>query len=305
VFKEAVNKKLKADLSSLAKRFVWVAAGEDATVIPSHDLQKMNLGGGTLYLAESANCINTLGTFEIAGNGTGDVFSLLQNRTQRFVKSKSGFTSIHTGETVEASTPNDLMKKLLVPDGYKAKVIFGQGGLLYVRAVKKQKRTSMTLAEHRDMAKNVGQMLVHTLGLPAELATAIVAAMQHHDDGKGHWLWQLAARGTSDGEPLAKTGGAFHNPILLGGMRHELVSVLNNGLSDLEKWLIASHHGRCRTVFEKRAYDPDRLVESDELNRQLPFVLESLQKQHGLWGLSYLEAVVRAADINAENELDA
>lgn len=305
VFKEAINKKVKTELASIAKNFVWVGAGEDATVISADELKKMYLSGGTLYLHESANCINNLGTFEIGGDGIGDVFSLLQNRTQRFVKATGGFRSIETDEIIEARTPNELVKKLPVPDGYKAKIIFGQGGLFYVRAVKKQKRTIMTLAEHMDAAKNVGQMLVQTLGLAAELAAAIVTAMQHHDDGKAHWLWQLAARGTSDGEPLAKIGGAFHNPLLLGGMRHELVSVLDNGLGDLEKWLIASHHGRCRTVFEKQAYDPDRLAESDALNQQLPFVLESLQRHHGLWGLSYLEAVVRAADINAENELDA
>jgi CRISPR-associated helicase Cas3 len=264
----------------------------------------MNLAGGMLYLPESANCINTLGTFEVGGNGLGDIFALLQNRTRRLIKSAGEFTSLDTREVIEAATVKDLLQKLPAEIGYKAKVIFSQGGLLYIRAVKKKKKLSMTLAEHSRAAKTTAEVLTTALGLPANVATAIVTSSFHHDDGKAHWLWQLAARGSSEGEPVGKTGTGFYNPMLLGGMRHELVSVLNDKLSDLEMWLIVSHHGRCRTVFDKRAYDPDRLLESDALNHRLPFVLQALQTTHGLWGLSHLEAVVRAADMNAEGDIE-
>jgi CRISPR-associated endonuclease/helicase Cas3 len=305
IFKEPVNKQLRAELASLANSFVWVGAGEDARIISADELDRMYLAGGTLYLPESADCITPLGTFEVGGGGTGDIFGILQSRMQRFIRSAGGFTSLGSGEFIDTTNVKELLKKLPAEVGYKAKVIFSQGGLLYVRTVKRGKTLSMTLADHSEAAKATALALVNALGLPADVANEIVNSSFHHDDGKAHWLWQLAARGSSEGEPLAKTDGAFHNPSLLNGMRHELVSVLNGELSDLEMWLIASHHGRCRTVFEKKAHDPDRLGESDELNEKLPFILHGLQAANGLWGLSYLEAVVRAADINAESDVEA
>ena len=305
LFKESPNRQIRADLASLAKKLVWVGAGEDARIISADELEKLYLGGGTLYLPESADCITPLGTFEVGGGGIGDIFGVLQNRTKRFVKSAGGFTSLDSGETIGAASVKDLLKQLPAEVGYKAKVIFSQDGLLYVRAVKREKTLSMTLADHSSAAKAAAHAIVTALVLPPDIAEEIVNSSLHHDDGKAHWLWQLAARGTSEGEPLAKTDGAFHNPSLLNGMRHELVSVLNGKLTDLEMWLIASHHGRCRTVFEKKAYDPDRFHESDELNQKFPFILQSLQAIHGLWGLSYLEAFVRAADINAESEAES
>jgi hypothetical protein len=49
-----------------------------------------------------------------------------------------------------------------------------------------------------------------------------------------------------------------------------------------------------------KAYDPDRLSESETLNMLLPTWLDELHESYGVWGLAYLESVVKACDINAE-----
>jgi CRISPR-associated endonuclease/helicase Cas3 len=158
----------------------------------------------------------------------------------------------------------------------------------------------MLLKDHSEEAKSVAKQIVAKLGLSPELTHALTEAGFHHDDGKAHPLWQLALRGTNAGEPLAKQG-YFSKPKLLGGLRHELVSALNNtSLGELAIWLILSHHGRCRPFLPVKAYDPDRPKESTELNARVPFMLEHLSRKYGLWGLAYLEAIVRGVDIQSE-----
>jgi CRISPR-associated endonuclease/helicase Cas3 len=133
-----------------------------------------------------------------------------------------------------------------------------------------------------------------------KVRNAVISAAAEHDTGKKHPLWQLGFTGTTAGEPLAKNY-TFVNPLLLNGLRHELVSALYNPeLSPLDKLLVLSHHGRCRPFFPEKAYDPDALTESAELNATLPTLLWEMNEQHGVWGLAWLEAVIRAIDINAE-----
>ena len=69
----------------------------------------------------------------------------------------------------------------------------------------------------------------------------------------------------------------------------------------LVKHLVGSHHGHGRPRFPV-APDPG-------LWRQLggwATQFESLQQQHGWWGLAYLEALVRLADwqVSAEEQTD-
>jgi CRISPR-associated endonuclease/helicase Cas3 len=151
------------------------------------------------------------------------------------------------------------------------------------------------------MAASTAESITKALRLAQAEAAAIVEAARHHDDGKAHPLWQVALRGSHEGEPLAKSP-YFVNPKLLAGMRHELISALMDTLSDLARWLVASHHGRCRPFFPKRSYDPDRIKESAVFNANLPFLFDRLQKAYGYWGLAYLEAVFRGIDIQSEEQ---
>ncbi|HKV79933.1 MAG TPA: type I-U CRISPR-associated helicase/endonuclease Cas3 [Candidatus Sulfotelmatobacter sp.] len=281
--------------------FLFISKTGDVMILEQAAINPRALVGGTLFLPESSKPINAQGLFEPHGDGEGDVFSKVQNTVIRFIQfDDQTFTSLETGETVSAVNVEKLAKAIPAPAGMKSKVVFNAGGLVYVKAMKRPVGGKMTCREHTECATGHAQKLTHSLALSDELAAAIVNAATHHDDGKTHDLWQLAFRGTTTGEALAKNY-VFRNPALLNGLRHELVSALyNRNLSPLEKWLVVSHHGRCRSHFPETAYDRDMTTESAELNEHLPVLLADLNFEHGVWGLAYLEAVVRAVDINAE-----
>jgi CRISPR-associated helicase Cas3 len=219
----------------------------------------------------------------------------------RFIKgSNDEWISLETGETTVAATAEKLRTTIKVLAGMRAKVAFNDAGLVYIKARKKLVGGKMSCKEHSSRATDYAQRLTQPLCLSTEISAAVVEAATAHDTGKEHPLWQLGFKGSTSGEPLAKNH-IFHNPALLNGLRHELVSVLYNPqLSPLAKWLVVSHHGRCRPMFEERAYDPDAPNDSAALNARLPDLLATLNCEYGVWGLAYLEAVIRAVDINAE-----
>ncbi len=259
------------------------------------------LAGGTVFLPESAKLINLQGLCEVDGDGEGDIFSKVQSAVTRFVQTRDDeWVSLDTGESVVAETADKLLRAVSVQKGMKARIIFNSAGLIYIKTQKKILGGKMPLREHLARAKEYAQQLNAAIGFPPEIATAVVDAARTHDDGKAHPLWQLAFRGATTGEPLAKNF-KFVNPFLLNGMRHELVSALQNPeLSPLATWLVVSHHGRCRPIFGPDAYAPDAVEASANLNVHLPELLSSLNQQYGVWGLAYLEAIIRAVDMNAE-----
>jgi CRISPR-associated endonuclease/helicase Cas3 len=299
LFKEPVTKSLLGELRLLLgdRQFLFVSVtGEPAVLNPSqlgYDIRE-----GTLYLPDTCKCIDERGMFSPGGTGAGDVFGQVQKEYRRFVAAGTEFTSLDTGERFQGKL-KELLKTISVERDFKAKVIFNACGLLYVKTVEKQKRVKMTLKDHSAMAAATAEKIIAALKLNQEDAGAIIDAAREHDEGKAHPLWQTALRGTDAGEALAKLQ-YFYNPKLLAGMRHELVSGLDSDLSDLTLWLVVSHHGRCRPSFPTKAYDPNRLEESAKLNGKLPFIFEKLTKQYGYWGLAYLEALLRASDIQSE-----
>jgi CRISPR-associated endonuclease/helicase Cas3 len=291
---------LKKILSGRGEMLFVSATGEARRIDFGKDhLDLYKLVAGTLYIPEEFNLIDTRGMFSSEGGGRGDIFADVQDKYRRFVRINNGFLCLDTGETIEAETMKELVKAIKAPVGFKPKALFVAESLVYIKLVESKRTVKMTLDTHKDKARETAQEMLRVLSLP--MYDSVLNSAVHHDDGKAHWLWQLASRGTrANGELLAKVG-YFNDPLLLGGMRHELVSVLNNPeLNDLEKWLILSHHGRCRPFFEDKAYDPDRREESAEVNARLPALLEQLTMQYGYWGLAYLEALVRAIDINSE-----
>lgn len=136
------------------------------------------------------------------------------------------------------------------------------------------------------------------------LSSAFESAGGFHDEGKRAHLWQDAMGGDRQ-KPKAKTKGRA-KPKLLGGYRHELGSlVLKEGPgSDLALHLVASHHGHARPFFREGAYYPADVPGSAAAAIESAHRFERLQREWGPWGLAYLEAVFKAADAKASEEID-
>lgn len=302
IFREAATRNLSESLTKLFQGRETLLVDKTGSPEIIGTFESWKLRRGTLYVPDDLHCISTLGMFEVGGTGQGDVFAQEQTKYRRFVFDEEvGYTSLDTGEVTEVSSIKQLLKSREVEEGFKAKVVFSGNGLIYIKDVKKQKKTTMLLSDHVSLAGSVARQLCASLNLDGDLATDIVFAAEHHDDGKAHWLWQTASHGNNDGKPLAKVR-YFYDPKLLGGMRHELLSAMDSHGSDLAEWLIASHHGRCRPYFEDSAFAPDRLEECEEFNKKLPGLFEQMTKQYGHWNLAYLEALIRGIDIQSEEQ---
>jgi len=298
IFKELPQNLVKRMESVHGSEYLCITSSGTVKFIDK--LMADELKGATLFLPESANLINPHGLFEIGGGGEGDVFAKVQVNTLRFIQTDAGFLNLASNEVVAVDSVEKLTKTIPVDAGSKAKVTFYENGLVYVRIQNKLKTSKLTVDAHLDRAIVHAEKLSLALSLDPVVMSNVVSAAEKHDDGKLHDLWQLAARGTTRGVPLAKVG-YFKNPALLNGMRHELVSALwNPKLGSLAKWLVVSHHGRCRPMFDASAYDPEGIAESAALNSELPRMLSDLSQEYGTWGLAYLECLMRAVDINAE-----
>ncbi|MGE5611016.1 MAG: type I-U CRISPR-associated helicase/endonuclease Cas3 [Bacillota bacterium] len=174
---------------------------------------------------------------------------------------------------------------------------------------------------------------------PEPLNAILVRAAELHDIGKVDPRFQYIlnhGQRIDPNRPLAKSvnrlSRAQENKLyqlskLPEGFRHELLSmqlaavnsaVSEDGLPDLLLHLIASHHGRCRP-FAPVVIDDDpksvvcpttsRSLEISKEQRQAspPHRLDSgiterfwrLTRRYGWWGLAYLEAILRCADMHA------
>lgn len=114
-----------------------------------------------------------------------------------------------------------------------------------------------TLSLHTATMESAAAKLGATLDLPLDRQAALKAAAKWHDVGKGHRRWQgpllpHAPAGQSGPWAKFKDVAAFRP-----GVRHEVFSLLaawerwqarDNNLTALVLYLIASHHGKARTV---------------------------------------------------------
>lgn len=320
VFKELADSALLQKLRALnVARVLFVSAQNIPAIIEIAKLPEYALAGlrqGTLYLPH-CECVDRHGVFTPGAGLKGDVFAetQMEQKWRRLivVESEDEGTQaedLDTQEVYHGESLERILQLFDLGDAVKAKAVFDEPvaldrRLVFINGVPKQKLVEMTLKAHSQKAASIAHAISKELRLPPDIAGALVEASRWHDAGKRHPLWQIAARGPAHGEPLAKTGKPyFHNPRLLGGMRHEFVSALDyldaaKG-NELATWLILSHHGRCRPFFQSRAYDPDRMGESEELNAQVPFIYERLALAHGPWGLAWMEALLRAIDIQSE-----
>lgn len=151
--------------------------------------------------------------------------------------------------------------------------------------------------------------IVARLSLPQEIADAVILAAKLHDHGKKRERFQLSLGNRNYPDVvLAKSNGRvaarFPEP-----SRHEFASALDAQtdpeftrlrpeMQDLVLHLIAAHHGRARPHFDPgEALDLERPPDDAErLLVETPRRFARLQLKYGLWGLAYLESLLRAAD---------
>jgi CRISPR-associated endonuclease/helicase Cas3 len=173
-------------------------------------------------------------------------------------------------------------------------------------------REPVLLEKHLGDARNMAALLCDRLYVSEPVRTAVLEAAGGHDFGKDCPWWQRAV-GRLGKPPVAKSGQARFNHAINGGYRHEIGSVANlqgtasvsgmeNSVADLCLHLVAAHHGHGRPGFRAEAAGPvltDRLWEVIEAT---PARFARMQTAYGWWGLAWLEALVKAADVLASRE---
>ncbi len=193
------------------------------------------------------------------------------------------------------------------------------------------------LNDHGCHVADLAEHFARTLGLE-DLADDLRLAAYLHDAGKADPRFQTMLSGGDhwnrpDGPPLAKGGrswspSAWANAGLPEGWRHEALSVrmarVHPRLAEahdpaLVLWLIGSHHGQGRPFFNFVDPMPERPVPCLEVEdwqilpnqagpqslafdfngADWPSIFENLKRRYGIWGLAYMEAILRLADHRA------
>jgi len=159
-------------------------------------------------------------------------------------------------------------------------------------------RHAVMLAEHLAGVGEAAADIARRCGLPQPLADAVVEAARLHDLGKNDPRFQLML-GADPGALLAKSGphevGVSRELAgLPRGWRHEIASVAQRtDRSSLVRYLIGTHHGRGRPWLPA---SPDPALWRAAGGANWPSLVHTLRGEFGLWGLAYLEALVRLAD---------
>ncbi|HMA47162.1 MAG TPA: hypothetical protein VKP11_08190, partial [Frankiaceae bacterium] len=174
------------------------------------------------------------------------------------------------------------------------------------------------LARHREAVGARAADLARRLGVGDTLAETLFVAGLRHDDGKADPRFQELLGGVPSDAVLAKSGrrspredrAARQSCSLPPGWRHEQLSALSawQALADraapqraLAIRLVATSHGHGRAGFPHTGAellgggaDPDARTLFDE--GEWEALVEATDRRHGVWGVAYLEALLRAAD---------
>jgi CRISPR-associated endonuclease/helicase Cas3 len=197
----------------------------------------------------------------------------------------------------EAVKRNKMFVRLAIPAGDDTELIYIE---------KNPPRTKSTgdvyLDDHLVAVEQNARGLAERLDIPAETVQLLARAAALHDVGKAHPNWQRAF-GNNGGRHIAKMakGKRIIRQNILRGLRHEFVSVLEStSEAPLVLDAVASHHKWGRPHFPERGYDRRRSIADNRQNNLASMKrFVDLQKRFGIWGLAYLEAILRAADAEA------
>lgn len=187
-------------------------------------------------------------------------------------------------------------------------------------------REPVMLDRHLDDARSKAEILCNNLLNPdrvekadaariRDLRTAVVEAAGKHDLGKDRPWWQRAV-GRVEKPPVAKSGQSRFDHGINRGYRHELGSVADlQGVAWIGSFdpciaklclhLVAAHHGHARPGFRIEAAGP---LSTDAVKQAIaatPIRFAQMQTTYGWWGLAWLEALVKAADVLASREEEA
>ncbi len=179
------------------------------------------------------------------------------------------------------------------------------GGMVLITGAPVPEKVSgvaVPLPGHLQGVKAFAQSFTHP-ALPKELAEAIGKAALWHDIGKLDERFQIMLGAVDLKKKLAKSVTKTREVApqarrlsgLAKGWRHEIASAAKLGgqVDDLIRYLVAAHHGRGRCWLPAL---PDPVAWQDAGGENWPEFYANLNGRFGLWGLAYLEAVVRMAD---------
>jgi CRISPR-associated endonuclease/helicase Cas3 len=167
-----------------------------------------------------------------------------------------------------------------------------------------QSRADRALDEHLWLAGRAAARLLAVLPVAADCAQAVHQGASDHDDGKAAARWQAAIGRRPGDVPLAKSVRPWFDSRRSAGYRHELGSVAaapagwrTAGGAALWRHLVAAHHGWARPGFTAAALVHPGCTDAA---RQAGDDFGRLHDTLGPWALAYLEALLKAADIQAE-----
>ena len=179
---------------------------------------------------------------------------------------------------------------------------------------------AVTLDQHQDAVAKRAEVIGSRLGLGVELVEMLRLAGLHHDDGKEDRRFQATLKVAPDDAVLAKSRGlspsqwraAYSESGLPSGWRHEQLSAAlcwdrldGEAERDLVTRLVGTSHGRGRAGYPhtgtELCAEPDAAVElfDDGLWDE---IVERTDRRFGVWGTTYLEALLRAADGQVSGE---
>ncbi len=178
-------------------------------------------------------------------------------------------------------------------------------------------RNAVSLKRHLARVRGKARLLCKRLHLADDnpVRCSVLAAAGGHDVGKDCPWWQRAV-GNFTKPPVAKSGQEEFNHAINRGYRHELGSVaelqkaasvisMESEAADLLLHLVAAHHGHGRPGFRLEAMGPIQRSDLQQALGAVPARFARVQAAYGWWGLAWLEALVKTADVLASRDEDA